>query len=247
MLIVNADDWGRSRAETDAAADCYRLGRITSTSAMVFMEDSERAAEVAKGCGIDVGLHLNLSQRFTGVVTAGSRLCEYHERICRFLNRSKYALVLYNPFLREQFRYVYQSQAEEFYRLFGKASSHVDGHQHMHLCSNLLFDRVIPAGARIRRSFSFFPGDKGALNRAYRRWVDGRLARHYRLADGFFSLSQHLTSERFRRVAERARSATVEIAAHPGRPAEYDFLMSDAYRAMIENLQTSTYLTAGPL
>ena len=27
---------------------CYRLGRITSVSAMVFMEDSERAAKLSK-------------------------------------------------------------------------------------------------------------------------------------------------------------------------------------------------------
>ena len=142
MLIVNADDWGRSRAETDAATDCYRAGRIASTSAMVFMEDSERAAEVAKGCGIEVGLHLNLSQRLAENVTADSRLVEYHERICRFLNRNKFALVLYNPLLREQFRYVYRSQVEEFHRLFGKAPSHIDGHQHLHSCSNLLLDRI---------------------------------------------------------------------------------------------------------
>jgi predicted glycoside hydrolase/deacetylase ChbG (UPF0249 family) len=37
MLIVNADDWGRSVAETDSALRCYQAGRITSVSAMVFM------------------------------------------------------------------------------------------------------------------------------------------------------------------------------------------------------------------
>src|SRR5437868_14435949 len=40
---LNADDWGRSGAETDAALRCYKGGRITSVSAMVFMQDSERA------------------------------------------------------------------------------------------------------------------------------------------------------------------------------------------------------------
>src|SRR5262245_28926635 len=47
MLIVNADDLGRSKAETDAAMACYAKDRITSTSAMVFMTDSERASELA--------------------------------------------------------------------------------------------------------------------------------------------------------------------------------------------------------
>lgn len=58
MIIVNADDWGRSRSETDAALFCYRKGRITSVSAMVFMEDSDRAADLAKDEGIDVGVAL---------------------------------------------------------------------------------------------------------------------------------------------------------------------------------------------
>jgi len=61
MLIINADDWGRSRTETDAALQCYEKGRITSASAMVFMEDSERAADIAKENQVDVGLHLNFS------------------------------------------------------------------------------------------------------------------------------------------------------------------------------------------
>ena len=65
MLIINADDWGRSLAETDAALECYKAGRITSVSAMVFMGDSERAAELAKENKLDVGLHLNFTDRFT--------------------------------------------------------------------------------------------------------------------------------------------------------------------------------------
>jgi predicted glycoside hydrolase/deacetylase ChbG (UPF0249 family) len=48
VLIINADDWGRSPAETDAALDCFSNGRITSVTAMVFMADSKRAADLAK-------------------------------------------------------------------------------------------------------------------------------------------------------------------------------------------------------
>ena len=46
--------------------DCLRQGRLTSASAMVFMADSVRAAEVARELDLDLGLHLNLSQPFTG-------------------------------------------------------------------------------------------------------------------------------------------------------------------------------------
>ncbi len=143
MLIVNADDWGRTRTETAAALCLYRQGRITSVSAMVFMEDSHRAADLAKDEGIDAGLHLNFSQGFTGRVP-GWPLRKHHDRIARFLSISKYALIFYNPGLRREFLYDYQAQLEEFQRLYGRAPSHFDGHQHMHLCTNMLLNRVIP-------------------------------------------------------------------------------------------------------
>ena len=72
----------------------------------------------------------------------------------------------------------------------------MDGHQHMHLCANMLFDRVIRTGERVRRSFSFWPGEKSFLNRTYRRFIDAWLARRYRLTDFFFALSQTFPEER---------------------------------------------------
>src|SRR4051812_41107581 len=127
MIIINADDLGRSEAETEAALACYAEGRITSTSAMVFMEDSERGAARAKECGIGVGLHLNFSQRYTG--RAPARLADAQSRIVRFMTASKYAVLLYHPGLRNDFRDVVLSQRDEFLRLYGQAPSHIDGHQ----------------------------------------------------------------------------------------------------------------------
>jgi chitin disaccharide deacetylase len=226
MIIVNADDWGRSQSETDVALRCYREGRITSVSAMVFMEDSKRAAKLAKEEGIDVGLHLNLSQRFSGSFQ-DQKLKEYHDRIVRFLTLSKYNLLIYNPFLRKQFRYDYQAQVFEFTSLFGKPPSHIDGHQHMHLCTNILLDRVITPGQRVRRNFSFRPGEKSIVNRKYRQLVDLWLSGRYRLTDFFFALSQNLQVESLRRIAKLAEKASVEIMVHPTKANEYQWLMSE--------------------
>lgn len=73
MIIVNADDWGSSPIETNAALACYREERISSVSAMVFMEDSVRASALAKETGIDTGLHINaaLFRRSAAAVTGG--------------------------------------------------------------------------------------------------------------------------------------------------------------------------------
>src|SRR5215510_10131382 len=106
MLIINADDLGRSAIETDAILKCHRESRVTSTSAMVFMEDSERAAELAIENALDIGLHLNFSQEFTSI-QGSNRLLEYHTRIIRFLRHNRYSQLLYNPFLRKAFSYSY--------------------------------------------------------------------------------------------------------------------------------------------
>ena len=223
MLIINADDWGRSRKDTDPILAAYLDSRITSVSAMVFMEDSERAARLAKEHGFDVGLHVNLSQHFTG--DAGNpEVREAHRRVVGFLTAHRYAQLLYHPFLRRQFRLVYQAQAGEFRRLYDREPTHVDGHQHMHLCGNMLIDPVIPRGLRVRRTFSFLAGQKSLVNRVYRRAIDRRLAARYRLTDYFFALPQQLRWGTLSRAVGLARDHQVEIMTHPANPEELAFL-----------------------
>src|SRR5215467_1795586 len=65
LLFVNADDWGRTRDTTDKTYDCIRRRSVSSVSAMVFMEDSERAAKLAQEHKIETGLHLNLTAPFS--------------------------------------------------------------------------------------------------------------------------------------------------------------------------------------
>jgi len=241
MLIINADDWGRSVAETDAALKCFRERRITSVSAMVFMQDSKRAARLAKDYELDdVGLHLNFSEEFTDK-SCSETLKEHQGRIIRFLKRGKYAQLLYNPFLRKAFAYCYQAQVEEFMRLFEKSPSHIDGHHHMHLCANLLLSKSIPAGMRLRRNFSFWPGEKGFLNRAYRGLVDRWLARQYRLVDYFFDLTQCIEGKKLDRVAALAKSSNVELMRHPVVNWEQEYLMSDEFQEILQRLEIGHY------
>jgi predicted glycoside hydrolase/deacetylase ChbG (UPF0249 family) len=241
MLIINADDWGRSSAETDAALKCYRERRITSVSAMVLMEDSERAAKLAKDYELDdVGLHLNFSEEFTDR-SCSETLKEHHGRIIRFLKRNKYAQLLYNPFLGKAFAYCYHAQVEQFVRLFEKSPSHIDGHHHMHLCANLLLSKLIPTGMKLRRNFSFQPGEKSSLNRAYRALVDHWLSRKYRLADYFFDLSQSVREKKLDRVIALAKSNMVELMTHPIVEAEAEYLMSDEFSELLQRLEVGSY------
>jgi len=240
MLIVNADDLGRLPLATDRILACHAQGRVSSTSAMVFMEDSERAAELALTAGIDVGLHLNFSERFTAT-TVPAQLREAHDRLCRFLTASKYALLVYHPLLRGRFRTVFAAQYAEFKRLYRREPSHWDGHQHLHLASNLLLENLIPAGVKVRRSFSFRPGEKSLINRCYRGAVDRRLARRHRLTDYFFALSQHLAPSALERVAQLAKGANVELMNHPQIENEHAFLLGEEFGRAVSGVRLAGY------
>jgi predicted glycoside hydrolase/deacetylase ChbG (UPF0249 family) len=240
MLIINADDWGGWREATDAALACFQRRRITSVTAMVFMDDSERAAHLAKATGIEAGLHLNFTKDFTGQ-NRYPKLSEYLARVRRYLAFNKYSGVLYNPLLRREFRYIVQAQLDEFRRLYGGPPSHVDGHQHKHLCSNVLLDDLIPRGQRVRRNFTFFPNEKGLVNRGYRCLLDKWIARKYRVTDFFFSLAESLRANSIARVVELAKEANVELMTHPEKAIERDFLMSDTFLQMLENEELGTY------
>ena len=180
VLIINADDWGGWPEATDAAFECFGRSWISSASAMVFMADSLRGAELARQCGIDVGLHLNLNQEFTGEKVPDA-IRARHMQVARFLNANRYAQIIYNPMLRAPLELLVRTQIEEFERLYGKAPSHIDGHQHMHLCANMVIANHLPARFKVRRSFSFRPGEKNWLNRAYRSWLDRRVCKRHRV------------------------------------------------------------------
>lgn len=245
MLTVNADDLGRCVVATDRTLACFAANRISSASAMVFMQDSERAAGLAIASGLNVGLHINFTETFTASYVPRS-LRRSHERLRRFLRANKYALVIYNPLLRSAFREVFAAQFEEFTRLYGRVPSRLDGHQHMHLCTNMLLDGLFPAGARVRRNLSFTAGEKSFLNRYYRRLVDRGLAKRYRVGDFLFALSQQCSTRQLERVAALAKSFDVELVAHPQVNVEFETLLSDEFATIISTAQRAISIPPRP-
>jgi hypothetical protein len=222
-LIVNADDWGRDCNNTDRTLECFLCGAISSVSAMVFMEDSERAAGIARERGVDAGLHLNLTTPFSAP-SAPVRLKEHQGKVLRYLRLSRFSPAIFHPGLRSSFEYVVMAQQEEFSRLYGGEPNRMDGHHHMHLCANVLLAGLLPRGTPVRRNFSFSPGEKSVLNRLYRRTVDWMLVRNHPLADFFFPLSPLYPRDRVQGIFNLARKSTVEIETHPFNREEYRFL-----------------------
>lgn len=226
-VIVNADDWGRNADTTDRTLDCVQREAVSSVSAMMFMEDSERAAFLARQHGVDAGLHLNLSIPFSSLQSP-SRLIEHQQKLSRFLRSYRFAPIMYHPGLSASFEYVVEAQFDEFERLYGAPANRVDGHHHMHLCANVFFQKLLPAGTMVRRNFSFGPGEKGYANRFYRRWQDRELARRHRLTDFFFALPP-LDLRRLENIMDLASRFNVEVEAHPIIAEEYKFLVNGEF------------------
>ena len=222
-LIINADDWGLDVPTTDCILDCITRQVVSSTSAMVFMEDSERAASVAGQRKVDTGLHLNLSSPFTAK-NVSPELRERHQRIIRYLRGKKIARTIYHPLLAASFEYVVRAQLDEYQRLYGAAPRRVDGHHHLHLCANVQKQELLPRGIVIRRNFSFAPGEKSWMNRFYRERQDRKLARRHRLTDFFFALYPLDSPDRLEGIFALAREAVVEVETHPVNSDEYLFL-----------------------
>ncbi len=243
MLIVNADDWGRNRITTDSCVACFRVGGITSASAMMFMEDSERSKDIALESTIDIGLHINFTTHFTRLDENYKlkNLMDYHQRIASYLSANKYMSLFYNPLLIKEFELVYRCQYDEFMRLYNKEPSHINGHHHMHLCANVLFGNIIPPGNKVRRNFTFYPGEKDLFNRYYRRFIDNRLIKKYKCTDYFFDISPIHNAGRLKRIIDLAKSFTVELMVHPGKREEYEFLTSPEYVDMISVVRKSSY------
>jgi chitin disaccharide deacetylase len=189
---------------------------------MVFMEDSDRAATLAREQGIEAGLHLNFTTPFSAS-GCPSGLMEHQGKIVRYLLRHRLSQMVFHPGLVRSFEYVAAAQLDEFHRIYGAVPEKIDGHHHMHLCANVRLQKLLPSGTLVRRNFSFECGEKSVWNRWYRKAVDRSMARRHRLADFFFSLPP-LQPERLKRIYSLAFESIVELETHPIQPEEYRYL-----------------------
>ena len=240
MIIITADDYGKNSHTTDSILKCFSNKCITSASAMVFMEDSERAAPLALQAGMEVGLHINFTMPFNADKVS-SNILEHHSRVVSYLTKSKLAQIIYNPLLAGSFEFLYKRQLEEFMRLYGKPPDFYNGHHHMHLCANMLMGKLLPKGTRARRTFTFDQGDKYIFNLLYRRLLDIIVARRYISTDSFFSILPLQNYERLRNIFNRAVNSNVEIEVHPENADEIEYLLSDQYLSLMESTQLGNF------
>jgi len=235
MIVITADDYGKSRKATDSILKCYKEKRITSASAMVFMEDSARAAELSMETELEIGLHLNFTLPFNAAGLS-PKLQEHHNKVVSYLSNHVLSQVIYNPLLINSFHFLFQSQLEQFVYLYGRYPDFYNGHHHMHLCANVLLSKMIPNGSRMRRTFTFDPGEKDLINRLYRRALDALITRKYITTDSFFSILPIYDYHRLQYIFNRALQGNVEIEVHPENTEEIEFILSDSFKHLIASV-----------
>jgi len=132
-LIVNADDFGRSRSINEAVIRAHREGILTSASLMMNEADCDEAVELARqNPKLGVGLHLTLlcghsaisPSQIPGLVNQKGEFSEKPATtgLRYFVNRD----------LREQLRREIHEQFHRFAQT-GLELDHVNGHLHMHM------------------------------------------------------------------------------------------------------------------
>jgi chitin disaccharide deacetylase len=114
LLIVNADDFGRSPGVNRGVARAHRDGILTSASLMVRWPDAEQACAYARGSSLSIGLHLDLGE------------WEYRDGEWR----ARYEVTPSST--TDAVRAEIGRQLEQFEQLMGRAPTHLDSHQHVH-------------------------------------------------------------------------------------------------------------------
>ena len=137
-LIVNADDFGRSRSINRAVIRAHREGILTTASLMVTGDAAEEAVELARqNPGLGVGLHLTLvCGRSVSPVVEVPGLVDPEGWFDHRPARAGFRYALARG-LRPQLRQEVRAQFEAF-RQTGLELDHLNGHLHLHLHPTVL-------------------------------------------------------------------------------------------------------------
>jgi len=203
-LIVNADDFGRSREVNQGIIDGHVQGIVTSTSLMTDREAFDEAVALAKAHPtLGIGLHLDLD-RFFKVQHGTGRLLEYKD-----------PQLPMSEIVRETEKQILQVLST------GIPITHLDGHHHSHLRPEL-FATVAALAAKhkipVVRWFSGFY--EGLYPGADFSWTSDLLRRFgLKYTDTFFAGWEPVESSLpgYRYLDWKVAFKTAELMVHPGR------------------------------
>lgn len=198
-LVVNADDFGLSKAVNLGIIEAFRHGIVTSTTMMINMSEIDHALTLLKGNHkLGIGIHL--------VLTAGRPVCnsvpsliEKNGEFHRLSEIAKYARL-------EDIKKEFTCQIEKFFSL-GIIPTHIDSHHHVHMEEQVL-DIVLDLASKYDLPVRL--GNRNILKKQFHKEI--KTTKYF--SDEFYG--QNLTSEKFLDILKGLQQYdTVEIMTHP--------------------------------
>jgi predicted glycoside hydrolase/deacetylase ChbG (UPF0249 family) len=231
LLIVNADDFGRSEAVNLGVAEGFRRGIVTSASLVANGSAFDQAVAIAKELpGLGVGVHLTANE-YTPVLTP-EKIPRLVNSEGRFYSRARqFQRMAMNPRIRGDLLLEWNAQIAKILSA-GIKLTHIDGHGHCHAHPTAagvvleLAQRYDVGHVRLPaepiwwkpgRALSTRFAEKIVLNlvtRAPRRIWKDRLT----FPRSFYGFSQggHMSVEVVREVARSAPPGVSELMVHVG-------------------------------
>ena len=193
-LIVNADDFGQSPGVNQGIIAAHERGIVTSTSLMVRWPAAREAAEYARThMTIGMGLHVDLGEM---------RYCEKEENWVQM-----YDVVSHDD--AAAVRQEVERQLADFFTLVGRAPTHLDSHQHVHMHE--------PVRAILVEIAASLDVALRSCTPAIRYCGDfyGQASKGYAYPDG-------ISVERLLKVLGDLPPGTTELGCHPGLGEDVD-------------------------
>lgn len=247
QLIIHADDLGFPAGTVEAIGDLFRVGIVTSASAMVNQPDWPQAAALLRDHPEwDVGVHLVMNDGRS--ILPPEEVSTLVGRDGRF--RDGWSLLLRYPLTSlSQLRAEWRAQIEKFIADVGRPPSHLDLHCHYPYVFPTWFRLSLDlaeeyGGLAVRTPFDDALEERAAelsayyggfppwfirwLGRRYRSMVDRRGLPRTNFWEPSFSQDGRRSAEVLLKILDGLREGTTELLCHPGlagwRREEYNAL-----------------------
>ncbi|WP_238883624.1 chitin disaccharide deacetylase [Clostridium sp. YIM B02551] len=210
-LIVNADDFGISKAVSLGIIEGHKNGIITSTTMMCNMPCAEWAAKLAKDYpDLGIGIHL--------VLTAGYPLSKGVDSLVDEYGKFKKISKIEENLKIEDVRKEFKCQMEKFIS-FGINPTHIDAHHHIHSIEKV-FEVVKELAIEYKLPLRLLE-DKDKKMPSEIKHTDRFI--------GYFYDLPYIKPEGFIDIMEKNKNIEIlELMCHPGYLDEY-ILRNSAY------------------
>ncbi len=221
-LILNADDYGKSKSSDDAIILMHKLGIVSSTTIIANGDTFNTAADIlSEYPRLGTGVHLcldgpyNIGNNYSTIIDRKTNKFYNHDQIISKIKNSK---VDESEIYRE---YCLQIEKIMDHRI---TISHLDHHHHLHIYLPIL-NSMIRAAKKynikyIRPQKMFLYNNKNCLKHIYRYFHHLYLRSRIQTIDGFYSpsITDSFNYEyHFKRLTNllKINNKLIEIMLHP--------------------------------